>query len=486
MPCHRPLAALAAALALGATDPAAQAQTLTALTHQPPHPVSLPFLLTDGRVMVQGALLTEWFALKPDFTGHYRNGTWTRLASIPAEWNYAPDAFASAVLADGKVLILGGEYNDHDFVLSNQGAIYDPVLDSWTQLAAPPGWANIGDSPSAVLPDGRFVVGRKLDTQMAALDPHTLIWSFLDSTGKNDFNSEEGWTLMPDGTLLTVDVLGAKNSERYLPSDQMWVSDGSTGVDLHAPTTVQGCIPYPGGCYTPPGEVGPQILRPDGSVFAMGASNGGSAHTAVYRPGATPKDPGTWTPGPDFPKDDTGDTAASLLPNGHVLVNSSGGHLYEFDGTTLTQTIDAAGRGILLPLPSGETLFTSSPVMVYRSTGTPDPAWAPVVSAVFSRTLTRGTTNSTKGRLYNGWSQAAAVGDEFQTSTNYPLVRLTNQATGHVVYARTHDHSWMGVAATGRTVHTQFDVPAFTETGATWLQVVANGIASTKVSVTVK
>ena len=64
-------------------------------------------------------------------------------------------------------------------------------------------------------------------------------------------------------------------------------------------------------------------------------------------------------------------------------------------------------------------------------------------------------------------------------------MRITNQASGHVFYAKTHDHSTMGVATGNATVSTNFDVPAGMETGASSLEVVANGIASKKVSVTV-
>ena len=64
-----------------------------------------------------------------------------------------------------------------------------------------------------------------------------------------------------------------------------------------------------------------------------------------------------------------------------------------------------------------------------------------------------------------------------QQATNYPLVRITNRASGHVVYARTHDHSYMGVAP-GAWSSTSFDVPASAEIGDSDLEVVANGIAS--------
>ena len=78
-----------------------------------------------------------------------------------------------------------------------------------------------------------------------------------------------------------------------------------------------------------------------------------------------------------------------------------------------------------------------------------------------------------------------AFGDEFQNATNYPLVRITNKGTGHVFYARTHDHSSMGVATGSLIVTTNFDVPAGMETGASTLEVVANGLASKAVAVTV-
>jgi len=97
----------------------------------------------------------------------------------------------------------------------------------------------------------------------------------------------------------------------------------------------------------------------------------------------------------------------------------------------------------------------------------------------------RGSTYQLSGTQFNGLSQAAAYGDEFHTATNYPLVRIANNASGHVLYARTHDHSTMGVATGSKIVSTNFDVPATMETGASSLVVVANGIPSPPVSVTV-
>jgi hypothetical protein len=65
-------------------------------------------------------------------------------------------------------------------------------------------------------------------------------------------------------------------------------------------------------------------------------------------------------------------------------------------------------------------------------------------------------------------------------------VRITNLATQHVFYTRTHGHSSMGVATGNLLVSTHFDVPKVIETGPSVLEVVANGIASAPVPITVE
>jgi hypothetical protein len=133
-------------------------------------------------------------------------------------------------------------------------------------------------------------------------------------------------------------------------------------------------------------------------------------------------------------------------------------------------------------LPTGQVLVGGTEV--YNPTGTYDAAWAPTIKSAPS-SVNRGSTYKISGTQFNGLSQAAAFGDEFETATNYPLVRITNNNTGHVFYARTHDHSTMGVATGSKIVSTNFDIPATMETGASTLEVVANGIPSIPVSVTV-
>jgi hypothetical protein len=226
-------------------------------------------------------------------------------------------------------------------------------------------------------------------------------------------------------------------------------------------------------------------------VFATGAAAGGQvSHTAIFTAGATPTDPGTFTAGPDFGAgDDAGDASAALLPSGHVLVATLSGRFYEYDGAglTITGVLPTNGGSIgyfVMPLPSGQALVIGGVTRIYQGNGNANPAWAPAITLA-PTTVTRGSTYSISGTQFNGLSQAAAVGDELNASTNYPLVRITNDASGHVFYARTHGHSTMGVATGSAIVSTLFDVPASAETGASSLVVVANGIASAPVSVTV-
>jgi len=458
----------------------ASAQSITVLKHQPPDGAQLTFQLTDGTVLAQGYGDSDWWKLTPDNTGSYVNGTWTQVASLPPA--YSPEAFASAVLADGRLLITGGEYNFLNFTLTNLGAIYDPAANTWTNLPPPKSWKNIGDSPASVLPNGNFLVGNKLTTKMQVYNPSTGKWAASSPKGKSDFNAEEGWTLLADGTILTADVLDAPNSEIYSTAKPKgWKTAGSTIVDLHSPSPF-GCLQYPpkNKCYNPPGEIGPAILRPDGTVFVTGSytsTGSGAGHTAIYDSLTR-----AWTVGPDFPSgDNAGDSFAALLPNGDVLVEGDSGKGYLWDGNKLTATNNVPG--CLMVLPTGQILVGG--VEVYNGPGTYQTSWQPAITSA-PTSVTRGSTYSISGTQFNGLSQANSFGDEYQTATNYPLVRITNNSTGHVFYAKTHGHSSMGVATGSAIVSTNFDVSAATETGPSTLVVVANGIPSPSVNVTVQ
>src|SRR5579872_63767 len=462
------------------------AQSWQPLKHQPTFPSPFnAFLLTDGTIMVQDSDASDWWRLTPDLSGSYVNGTWTQLASLPS--NYGPLYYASAVLADGRLMIQGGEYNLSQVpVETSLGAIYDPVKNTWTPVAPPRGWASVGDAVSVVLPNGTFLIGDIFGTSLAAFNATNLTWTVLPGTGKLDPNSEEGWTLLPDGTVLTVDVGNPTQAEKIDVPLRKWISAGSTIVELPDPNAY---------------EIGPAILRADGTVFAAGANGSGPGHTSIYTPPANPADPGTWTPGPDFPGNlNVADGPAALLPSGNVLLQASPGiykppsSFFEFDGVNLNPVPappnapnDPSYAGVMLVLPTGQVLWTdgSQDIEVYTPKGSPNPVWAPVVTQV-STTLTRGQSYTISGAQFNGLSQGSAYGDDVQVASNYPLVAIRNNTTGHIFFARTHDHSTMGVATKSAIVSTHFDVSSATETGASMLFVIANGIHSKGTSVTVQ
>jgi hypothetical protein len=459
------------------------------LAARPPVAMGMEWLMTDGSVLAQSSInRSNFYQYAPDAKGDYAHGTWHQVGSLQA--GYAPTAFASNVLADGRFAIIGGEYNTggkYKLQLVNLGAVYDPLTTSWTPLGHPKDWRWIGDSPSSVLADGRFLLGDKLHKWDAYLDPKTLQWTSVSDAGKADFNAEEGWTLLADGTILTADVKDAPNSEIYHPASGEWKSAGSTIVNLRSKSPY-GCDQYaPHRCYFPPGEIGPAILRPDGTVFCTGSfqpTGNGAGHTAIYYSRGAKA--GTWARGPDFPNgDNAADSFAILEPSGNVLVIGDSGALYEWNGKTFTQVKGAWSVGTPLLLPTGQILvLTASTVALYNPTGSPAPSWAPAIKT-YPRSVTPGKTYKITGTQFNGLGQAMAYGDEEQNPTNYPLVRITNAANKNVYYARTHDHSTMGVATGSKLVWTFFDVPRGIATGAATLQVVANGIASKSVKIRV-
>ena len=327
------------------------------LANQPAFKASTMLLLTDGTVMAQESNGTAWWRLTPDEWGDYANGTWSPLAAMIDARLY----YASAVLADGRVFVAGGEYNGGSVGVDwNRVEIYDPVANAW-QPASTPGWTHIGDAPCCVLPDGRVLLGSIDDTRTAIYDPGTGTWS--PGADKADSSSEEGFTLMPDDTVLAPENSNPPYAEKYLIAADTWVSAGQTPVSL-----VETSVSI---------EIGPCLLRPDGTAFQVGADG----HTAVYRPDPDPATPGTWTAGPDFPDSSPGtplkanDAPGCVLPNGHVLCvagtapNNSGyaqnGQFFEFDGKLLDPAPAPANAGgivydgRMLVLPTGQVLFSA-------------------------------------------------------------------------------------------------------------------------------
>jgi hypothetical protein len=165
---------------------------------------------------------------------------------------------------------------------------------------------------------------------------------------------------------------------------------------------------------------------------------------------------------------------------------------FEFDGVNLIRASDppnAGGvtyEGRLLGLPTGQVLFAagSNAIYVYTPSGSPNPAWQPVITS-FPTDVQLGNTYTLQGTQLNGLSQAAMYGDDAQQAINYPLARARNLADNTIRYWRTANHSTMGVATGTKIVSTNVTVPSTIATGTYEVVVVANGIASSPVTLTV-
>jgi hypothetical protein len=446
-----------------------------ALAHAAPDGIATMMLLSDGTVMAQGGAVggdcsKAWYRLTPDAFGSYANGTWSSLASMQLERLY----YASNVLPDGRVLLVGGEYSGSGCSANwtNTGEIYDPVANTWTDIANFP-QTLFGDDPSEVMPDGRVLAGYVTGVQTYIYDPAANAWTFAADKLHGDQSDEETWLNLPDGSVLSWDVFSLPHSQRYVPSSNQWIDAGDLPVNLSSSG-----VGY---------EAGPATLLPDGRAFFAGATN----HTALYTPSTN-----TWAAGPDMPAGIGADDApGALLPSGHFVfaadtpLFNAPTRLYDYDYTTnglteMTGLPEGLNIGStpaysyrMLVLPTGQVLVTSgtNQLYVYSGDGGPDSSWRPAVTGV---TPNGSMTYQLSGTRLNGISEGASYGDDAEMSSNYPIVSLTD-GSGKVYYARTSNWSLTGVQ-TGSTVETvNFTLPAGLPKGSYSLYVSGAGISST-------
>lgn len=488
-----------------------------------------PILLTDGRVLVQNnnrqVGTTEMWLLTPDLYGSYVNGTWERAAPLPHGHNIK--TFSSVVLPDGRVVFTGGEYvYDQEtgaFRMAEFGkcSYYDPVSDVWTAFDGPSFFTDlpiftantrIGDSATVVLANGTLAMmcAPCQAIKMAYLDAHSMTWHqvfdyFPDNThSKFDFAGEENPVLLPSGEILIVDAYSdwyydqskplpasnMTNSELFNPTTGLWHSAGSTQTQMHN----FGFFPRNSGQWVEPGG---QILMPDGRVLSVGASGNVSLYDTSdhqWRTSAPlPLSNGTQLACVDCPQ--------AVLPNGDIFMMANrrtdreGNYGLVFNGhdwSTLPLPADFYMSGMIPPstenvgvvmLPSGEMYVTLNrrDSFVYSHFNlTLSDTWRPQI-VLPPKMLVIGQTYQLTGRRFNGMTTGSQLSDDSQAPTNFPLVRLTHLLSGHVRYARTFNHSSMGVQTGDELVHTHVELSFRSRSsmaGECLLEVVANGIPS--------
>jgi len=491
--------------------PRGTADPWTPLKNPPPFKTPGTMLLeSNGTVLVHDepdtnklAATNAWYKLTPDSKGSYIDGTWSKIASMPD--SYAPLYFGSAILPDGRMIVEGGEYLGKKAAWTNKGAIYNPVTNSWASVAPPPGWTNIGDAASEVLPNGTFMLQQPCQTCLtdpeasvedALLNAKTMTWTVIPATGKEDPNDEEGWTLEPSGQLLTVEVWALPQAQLFNPSTKSWSFAGAMAPNGNPVN------PFP------VVELGPQNEMPGGNTFVVGGgastqepptkcTTDAKTQTALYHFKAGTA--GTWTAGPMIKpigglEYASTDGPGATLPDGNVLFDASACvyntpthfFLYHANSNTLSRVPDVPNAPNdtsfatrMLALPNGQVLFNDGRRLmeVYTAGGKPKASWRPSITSLSSSKLAPGGTYTLSGKQLAGLDQGAAYGDDVQDNTNFPVVRITNSRTGVVTYARTS--GWTSVSVhPGTSSSTRFTLPRGTPQGKSTLVVVANGIAS--------
>ncbi len=438
----------------------------------------LMILLSDGTVLAKnetggaGGIGQGWNRLTPDAGGSYINGTWTSITPM----NFTRLYFSTQLLKDGRLYVCGGEYGTG----KSNAEIYNPVSNTWTNLPSPGGV--VSDANSEILPDGRVLQAMVNGSLKNNMIYNPITNTFTPGPTCIGIHNESAWVKLADNSILFVDR-NSTNSERYIPATNTWTVDAVVPVSLY---DVFGL------------ETGSASLLPDGRAWFIGSTG----KTAYYNPSGTPS-PGTWTVGPTVPSNrGAPDAAAAMMKNGKILCAvsptpvsgnnfPSPSYFYEFDYLTNGYTLlPAPGGGTsinvpvyvfnMLDLPDGNVLFAEQDTDVYF-VYTPNGAQLAAGQPTIGNIIQNGCNSFTiTGLLFNGISEGATYGDDWQCNTNYPIIRLTKGP--NVYYARSFNWNRTGVQTGLLPDTTQFTLPAGLPIGTYSLQVVANGISSNPVT----
>jgi len=467
----------------------AVAQSWTSVTPAP-NLIGPMLQLRDGRVLAhsdQGGNANSWYILTPDSKGKYETGTWSGPYNMQS--GYAPFFFSSAVLLDGKTVVVeGGEYNNGQSVwttIGSQGTVTPFGGVTWVVNSPPTGWSTIGDAQSVVLGDGTYFQSNCC-TKQTAYRTAANTWT----AGPNVLavrNDESGWSTLPDGRVFMTDVQNnstcgsSKSSEYYDPNDKTWHCGPQLTQQLWQQSDQElgsNVVFYP------------SANHPKGGTFQMGGNVVASNIYDVTN--------NSWATGPTLSNLQQADGPGALEPNGLVLEQLSPGlfqagcQFAEFDPVagTLTATVnnafcpaDSSFVGHLMILPTGQIASEDydTTAYLYNPKSGVVAGVAPTIIPATNAYLGGSKNNTLYGIQLNGLSENNFYGDDLQDATNYPLIRFTD-SNNNVWYGFTHDDSTHSMAP-NTVSFTKFDLNPAMPPGTYNMQVVTNGIGSNSVQV---
>lgn len=167
-------------------------------------------LLDDGTVLIAGGFSSATLPARALATAELYDpivGTFTALAS---RMQSRRTGHAASKLADGRVLITGGQTTDNDANGSDTAEIYDPATKAFASIPAHM-TSPRGGHISALLPNGRVLIAGGYDDQCTGLDsaetfnPATQKFSLLEAhlvAGRSELagaSYDNGWVLLTGG-----------------------------------------------------------------------------------------------------------------------------------------------------------------------------------------------------------------------------------------------------------------------------------------------
>jgi hypothetical protein len=288
------------------------AASWTPLTNLAPSGAGVMLQLPDGTIMIQRSSNATWMRLTPDAQGSYIKGTWsTAIATAPTRRLY----FASQVLPNGKVWILGGEYSGPAAISnwSNTGEIYDLATNTWTPIAPYP---NQTGCPTLTQTTGNITTGTNIITNL--YNSGYVVGGGISGTG------------IPAATTITsVDSV-----------TQIHISNNATATTANLTLTLSPSFRAPA-CF---GDV-PTMLLPGLKIFAGNLLNNS---TYIYDVTAN-----TWTPAASkFYADRSDEEGWVKLPDGSVFqydvfksIAAGSGYAEKYNPTTNSWSSVSPGDG---------------------------------------------------------------------------------------------------------------------------------------------
>jgi hypothetical protein len=272
-----------------------------------PHSYHAATLLADGRVLIVGGLVNDGLDGRASALAELYDpdrGTWSATGKMrQARWGHT-----ATLLANGRVLVAGG-YDDGRRPLDT-AELFDPAAERWTSTGRLT--TGRGGHTATLLPDGTvLVVGGGGEITSGEGGPRSATADRYDPTdGRwtatarlSQARTGHTATLLADGSVL---VAGGDTSfaavERYDPAGESWTATGSMSEGRFGHTAT---------------------LIPDGTVLVTGgcacSDPGASKSAELYQPNT-----GKWIPTESMAKERIFHRAV-LLTDGTVLVVGQGG-----------------------------------------------------------------------------------------------------------------------------------------------------------------